>query len=70
MTPMESLDIRRVPWTPGRLALHMAEATGAGQRARPKRKRRWWPWLLLIYGTPIALAASLCAALWVLRHGL
>ena len=29
-------------WTPGRVALHMAQATAAGQRTTPaKRARRW-----------------------------
>ena len=58
-------------WTPGRLTLHMAQATSAGQRSAPrKRKRRWWPWLLAMYATPVALAVSFDAAVWILRVGL
>lgn len=61
-------------WTPGRLTLHIAQATSAGLRstltARPRRKRRWWPWLLVMYGTTMVLAGSLVVAIWMLRHGI
>ena len=84
MIPIESLDIRRSApqtamvhngatvqaWTRDRVAIHMAQATAFGQRAVLKRKRRLWPWLLALYGTPIALAVSVIVALWLLRHGL
>jgi hypothetical protein len=57
-------------WQRGRVMGHMQNATAFGQRAVLKRKRRLWPWLLALYGTPIALAVSVVVALWLLRHGL
>ena len=49
-----------------RLVVHLVAATLPALRERAKLKRRWWPWLLAVYGTPIALAASAVVALWLL----
>lgn len=57
-------------WQRGRVMAHMENATAFGQRAVLKRKRRWWPWLLAVYGTPIALAVSLVVSIWLMRHGI
>ena len=57
-------------WRSGRVMAHMVNATALRQLpAAPKqRKRRLWPWLLALYGTPVALAISFVVALWLLRH--
>ena len=56
-------------WRPGRVMAHMLNTTQvAGEPAQ--RVRRWWPWLLALYATPVAGALSVVAAWRLLRWGL